>query len=184
MSWDSFEQELRASLCSSLYPGSQLVIGRGGLNPRIVFVGEAPGAEEDRLGVPFVGRSGKLLDEWIEYLELSDKEYYITNVVKCRPPENRNPTREEIAACEPFLHRQLELLNPEFIVCVGRFAMNVFFPKKKAILKESGHLVQNKYYIVPHPSYFLRRGGTGWEEYLAELRRVLGGKSSAQTSLT
>ncbi len=182
MTWESFEERLRTSACASLYPGSRLVIGRGGRSPRVVFVGEAPGAEEDRLGLPFVGRSGKLLDEWIAYLGLSKDAYYITNIVKCRPPENRDPTKEEVAACEPFLHEQLDLLKPEYVVCVGRFAMNVFFPKKKSILKESGRLFGTRY-IVPHPSYFLRRGGTGWEEYLNELRVVLGGKGSPQKTL-
>ncbi len=180
MSWESFEQDLKQSSCAGLYSGSNLVIGRGGKSPRVVFVGEAPGAKEDELGLPFVGRSGTLLDSWIEYLGLSEDEYYITNVVKCRPPENRDPTKDEVALCEPFLHRQLELLNPEYVVCVGRFAMKVFFPKKKSILKESGRLL-GKYYIVPHPSYFLRRGGTGWEEYLNVLRIAL--HSSSQEKL-
>lgn len=183
MSWEDFEEKLKESACAKLYPGSNLVIGRGGENPRVVFVGEAPGAEEDRLRLPFVGRSGKLLDEWIDYLGLGTEECYITNVVKCRPPENRDPTKEEVAACEPFLHEQLKLLEPEVVVCVGRFAMNVFFPKKKGILKESGKLVDKQYYIIPHPSYFLRRGGTGWEEYLNELRLLLGGKQPAQKTL-
>ena len=182
MSWESFEERLRSSSCATLYPGSRLVIGRGSLTPRVVFVGEAPGAEEDRLGLPFVGRSGKLLDEWIAYLELSEDDYYITNVVKCRPPENRDPTKQEVAVCRPFLHEQLELLNPEYVVCVGRFAMNVFFPKKNGILKQSGQFF-NQYYIVPHPSYFLRRGGTGWEEYLNALRMALTRKASGQKPL-
>ncbi len=172
MEWEELSQQICDSECGQLFPGTTTVIGRGSLNPKVAFIGEAPGAEEDKQGLPFVGRSGKLLDEWIAYLGLSD-EYYITNVVKNRPPNNRNPTTEEIAVCRPWLAKQLEVLNPEIVVCVGRFAMNYFFPKKKAILTESGTLIDERYYIVPHPSYFLRRGGTGWQPYLEELRKHL-----------
>lgn len=170
--WESFERELVASEAAKLY-GTNLVIGRGSKTPRIVFIGEAPGAEEDRLKLPFVGRSGHMLDEWIKYLGLSSDDYYITNIVKNRPPENRDPTPEEIALCTPWLHRQLDLLKPQYIICVGRFAMGVFFPKKKSILAESSKIIDDKYYIVPHPSYFLRNGGKGWEKYLENLRGAL-----------
>ena len=176
--WDKLVQEIRSSPCGQMFPGTTCVVGRGSLSPRVVFVGEAPGAEEDRQSVPFVGRSGQLLDEWISYLGLGEDDVYILNVLKCRPPSNRDPSKEEVAVCEPYLQKQLEFLDPEFVVAVGRFAMNYFFPKKKAVTKVSGELLDGKYYITPHPSYFVRRGGKGWEEYLVALREVLSGSTS------
>lgn len=184
MDWEEFEEKVASSECAAVYPGSNLVIGRGSKNPRIVFVGEAPGAEEDRLQKPFVGRSGKLLDEWIAWLGLDEDDYYICNVMKTRPPENRDPTKEEIALCSPLLKQQLDLLGPDVIIAVGRFAMNYFFPKYKSILKESGRIVNGKFFIVPHPSYFLRRGGTGWEEYLEGLRAFLSGEGPKESQTT
>ena len=169
--WEQFLKELTASECAKLY-GTNLVVGRGSLTPRIVFVGEAPGAEEDAQKVPFVGRSGRLLDEWMKYCNVGDN-YYITNVVKTRPPNNRDPTPDEVAVCAPLLQKQLAVLQPQVIVAVGRFAMNFFYPKKKSILAESGKLHDGKVYIVPHPSYFLRKGGTGWEPYLKNLKAHL-----------
>lgn len=169
--WNEFVRDLKQSSCAKLY-GTNVVIGRGSLSPRLVFIGEAPGAEEDRLKQPFVGPSGKILDRWIEYLGLTD-DYYVTNVVKTRPPANRDPTPDEVTLCTPWLKKQLDLLDPQVIVCVGRFAMNFFYPKKKSILAESGKLHDGKYYIVPHPSYFLRRGGSGWEPYLEQLKELL-----------
>ena len=171
--WEQLVKEIQQSPCGHMFGEATCVIGRGSLSPRVVFVGEAPGAEEDEQGVPFVGRSGQLLDEWIDYLGLGEDDFYILNVIKCRPPNNRDPTKEEVAVCEPYLKKQLEFLDPDVVVAVGRFAMNYFYPKKKAITKVSGELLDNKYYITPHPSYFVRRGGKGWEEYLAGLKRVL-----------
>lgn len=176
-SWDAFVSELSTSACATVYPGSKLVVGRGSQTPRVVFVGEAPGAEEDRLQKPFVGRSGQMLDKWIDACGLQETEYYICNVMKTRPPNNRNPTREEVAFCAPWLHKQLTLLQPTIIVAVGSFAMKHFLPTEKAILAASGkvHAVpgQPPVFVMPHPSYFLRRGGKGWEPYVSELRKLL-----------
>ena len=175
--WEVLVNEIKSSPCGKMFADTTCVVGRGSLSPRVVFVGEAPGAEEDKQGVPFVGRSGQLLDEWIAYLGL-EGDFYILNVLKCRPPNNRDPTKKEVALCKPYLKKQLDFLNPVFVVAVGRFAMNYFYPKKKAITKESGKLIDGKYFITPHPSYFLRRGGSGWEEYLAPLKEVLKGDKS------
>lgn len=175
--WDRFLKELQASACAGLYPGSNLVIGRGSMSPRVVFVGEAPGAEEDRLQKPFVGRSGQMLDAWIAACGLRADEFYICNVMKTRPPENRDPTPDEVAVCSPLLHQQLALLRPRVVVAVGRFAMRFFLPKEKSILKASGkvHEVADgpPVFVIPHPSYFIRRGGKGWEPYVGELRKSL-----------
>jgi DNA polymerase len=175
--WESFLAELEESACAGLYPGSNLVVGRGSLTPRVVFVGEAPGGEEDRLRTPFVGRSGQVLDLWIAACGLKHDEFYICNVMKTRPPENRDPTPDEVATCSPLLHRQLALLKPRVVVAVGRFAMNFFLPHEKSILKASGRVHeragQPPVFVIPHPSYFLRNGGKGWEPYIEELRKFL-----------
>ena len=182
--WDAFLREVQTSECAKLYPGSNLVVGRGALSPRVVFVGEAPGAEEDRLKTPFVGRSGQMLNLWIEACGLKANEVYICNVMKTRPPENRDPTREEVTACSPLLHKQLALLKPVAVVAVGRFAMNFFLPKEKSILKASGnvHTVpgQPPVFVIPHPSYFIRRGSKGWEPYVKELRKFLSNPAPAR----
>jgi DNA polymerase len=175
--WSDFLEELKTSRCAALYPGSNLVVGRGSTKPRIVFIGEAPGAEEDRLKMPFVGRSGQMLDSWIAACNLKADDFYICNVMKTRPPENRDPTPDEVDACSPLLHKQLNLLRPVLIVAVGRFAMNFFLPNEKSILKASGRLHEAlgwpPVFVIPHPSYFLRNGGKGWEPYVEELRKIL-----------
>jgi uracil-DNA glycosylase family 4 len=107
------------------------VMGVGNLNSQIVFIGEAPGAKEDLEGLPFVGRSGKLLDELLESINLNRQEIYITNIVKFRPPENRDPTSAEKLACTPFLTRELNLIQPKLVCSLGRHAMNFFNPTAK-----------------------------------------------------
>jgi len=104
------------------------VPGEGNPNAEVVFIGEAPGEEEDKQGRPFVGRAGKLLTKLIhEILELDRKDVYITNILKCRPPNNRDPKEEEIKACFPFLVEQLNVIQPRIIVCLGRFAAKTVF---------------------------------------------------------
>ncbi len=174
MEYDDFITELKKSPCARLYANSNLVLGRGNhKSPLIAFIGEAPGAREDELRKPFVGRSGQLLDEWIRFLGITKDDFYITNVVKSRPPNNRDPTKEEVSVCAPYLRRELKIVSPKVIVAVGRFAMRFLMPNKKSIIKESGKLHPPNFYVIPHPSYFLRRGGTGWEEYLVTLREHL-----------
>jgi len=106
-----------------LYAGRrQVVFGEGNPDAGVMFIGEAPGAEEDRQGVPFVGASGQLLSRMIEKIQLRREDVYIANVIKCRPPENRDPEPEEIACCEPYLKRQIEIVAPTVICTLGRFA--------------------------------------------------------------
>lgn len=166
--------EFADSDCARVYPEAKsIVFGRGSASPRVVFVGEAPGREEDEQGLPFVGRSGKLLDVWFDYLGLTEDEYYVTSVMKTRPPDNRNPTAAEVKRCAAWLDRQLAILQPELVVCLGRFAMRHFFPKLTAVLPNTKRVIDGTYVILPHPSYFVRRGSNGWEEYLEPLKRVL-----------
>lgn len=142
-----------------------VVFGRGDENPDIVFVGEAPGADEDRLGFPFVGRAGKLLDRWIDELKINKYNFYIMNALKCRPPENRDPLPEEKTNCRNFFVKQLETLNPKIICALGRhgFGNLVEFDLKTPFGKARNtvHYYNNNGKEVPviatyHPAYVLR----------------------------
>ena len=137
-----------------------LVFGVGNPSARLVFVGEGPGADEDVQGEPFVGRAGQLLTEIItKGMGLRREDVYICNVVKCRPPGNRNPEPDEVAACEPFLHRQIELVAPEVIVALGKFAVQCLLQSKTPISQLRGHWATYRgVRLMPtfHPAYLLR----------------------------
>ena len=134
------EREVRAcTLCSLANGRTQAVPGEGALNALVMFVGEGPGFEEDRQGRPFVGRSGRLLTESLKKIGVERTDVYITNVVKCRPPNNRDPLPDEVAACAPYLDRQIALVNPRIIVTLGRISMNRWFPNG-AITKIHGQV--------------------------------------------
>ncbi|WP_297509284.1 type-4 uracil-DNA glycosylase [Thermococcus sp.] len=105
------------------------VPGAGSYDAKVMFVGEAPGYWEDQKGLPFVGRAGKVLDELLEGIGLTREEVYITNIVKCRPPNNRDPTEEEIRACSPYLDRQIDIIRPKVIVPLGRHSMRYILEK-------------------------------------------------------
>ena len=165
-----------------------VVFGRGDENPDIVFVGEAPGADEDRLGFPFVGRAGKLLDKWIEELKINKYNFYIMNALKCRPPENRDPLPEEKINCRNFFVRQLEILNPKIICALGRhgFGNLIEFDLKTPFGKARNkiHYYKNKDKNVPviatyHPAYILRNQKeeakviSDFEFMLKELNNIL-----------
>lgn len=127
---------------------------REGKNCDVLFIGEGPGAEEDKEGSPFIGRSGKLLQKTL--IEYGISNYAITNTVKCRPPSNRNPTDEEIAKCSSWLDKELKLFKPKVIVPLGSIAMQRITDINCGILKASGKLHNDKYFPIPHPSYYLR----------------------------
>src|SRR3989338_5700140 len=138
-----------------------LVFGEGDPDCQILFIGEAPGMNEDREKRPFVGRAGQLLRKHIRALGWKEEEVYITNIVKRRPPENRDPSPEEIESYKPYLARQIEILRPKIIVPLGRFSMNYFLPLAK-IMRDQGKLFKaDNYFILPmlHPAAALR--GTG-----------------------
>ena len=140
---------------------SNLVFGEGSPDCDVLFIGEAPGFNEDREGRPFVGRAGQLLRKCIRDLGWQEKDVYITNIVKRRPPENRDPNGEEIESYKPYLARQIDIISPKIIVPLGRFAMNYFLPMAK-ITRDQGKLFSaEKYFIFPmlHPAAALR--GTG-----------------------
>lgn len=110
----------RCGLCETRH---SVVFGQGAVHAEVMLVGEGPGANEDEQGLPFVGKSGQLLDHYLEAVDLSrDKNVYIANIVKCRPPQNRDPLPEESAACMPWLRQQFQLIRPKIVVCLGRVA--------------------------------------------------------------
>lgn len=136
------------------------VPGEGSLHPRILFVGEGPGETEDRFGRPFIGKAGQLLDKIIEKMGLSRESVFIGNVVKCRPPNNREPSSEEAAACLPYLDRQISILAPRVIVCLGRVAANHLLHNDETIGRLRGKRFE--YLGIPlfatyHPSYILHK---------------------------
>jgi DNA polymerase len=137
---------------------SNLVFGEGNPDCKVMFIGEAPGLNEDRLRRPFVGRGGQLLNEMIRIIGWNREDVYITNIVKRRPPENRDPLPEEIEAYKPYLMRQIAVINPKIIVTLGRFAMNYFLPDAK-IMRDHGRVFAvGDYLVVPilHPAAALR----------------------------
>ncbi|HPT08600.1 MAG TPA: uracil-DNA glycosylase [bacterium] len=140
---------------------TNLVFGEGSAQAEILFIGEAPGLKEDMLKRPFVGRSGQLLTKMIEEIGLARSDVYITNIVKRRPPENRDPLPEEIEVYKPYLQKQIDIIKPKIIVTLGRFSMNFFIPTAK-ITRDQGKVFKiNNYLIVPmfHPAAGLRSTG-------------------------
>ena len=144
--------------CELARERTQTVPGSGPIPCDLMLIGEAPGKNEDEQGLPFVGRSGALLDQLLADIKLTRDDVYITNVVKCRPPENRDPTPTEVATCGDFLSRQIELVNPRVIVTLGKFAMARWF-SGMTISKLRGQAIsESGRWIMPvfHPAYVLR----------------------------
>ena len=138
---------------------TQIVFGVGNPNADLMFVGEAPGADEDVQGVPFVGRAGQLLTKIIEAIGLTRDDVYIANVIKCRPPQNRNPEPDEVASCEPFLFRQIDAIKPRVIVALGKFAGQTLLGTDAPISRIRGRLFDYRgAKLIPtfHPAYLLR----------------------------
>jgi len=138
---------------------TQTVFGVGSADARIMFIGEAPGADEDRQGEPFVGRAGQLLNKIIEACTLKREDIYICNILRCRPPGNRNPLPQEAANCREFLDAQIKVVNPEYIVCWGTIAAQNLLNEKRTIgrLRGSFHQYDDaKVLCTYHPSYLLR----------------------------
>ena len=140
----------------------QIVFGVGSPTAELMFVGEAPGADEDVKGIPFVGRAGQLLTKMIEAMGYRRDDVYIANVIKCRPPENRNPDPDEVETCEPFLFRQIAAIQPKVIVALGSFAAKTLLRTQSPISRLRGRVYEyHGAKLVPtfHPSYLLRSPG-------------------------
>jgi DNA polymerase len=159
----------------------QVVFGVGNPNADLMFVGEAPGADEDIQGEPFVGRAGQLLTKIIEAINLNREDVYIANVIKCRPPQNRNPEPDEVEQCEPFLFRQIETIKPKVIVALGKFAAQSLLKTTEPITRIRGR--EYKYrdaILMPtyHPAYLLRNPSSKrevWED-MKRVRAILSGE--------
>ena len=146
-------------LCPLGITRQNLVFGDGNPQAKIVFVGEAPGADEDQQGLPFVGKAGQLLTKIIEAMGIKRKDVYICNILKCRPPENRNPLPDEISFCEPFLKKQLQAISPKVICALGTFAAHTLLKTDVSISSLRGCFhTYNGIKLMPtyHPAYLLR----------------------------
>jgi uracil-DNA glycosylase len=149
---------------------TQVVFGVGNPEADLMFVGEAPGGDEDLQGVPFVGRAGQLLTKIIEAIALTREQVYIANVIKCRPPQNRNPEPDEVDTCEPFLFAQVDVIRPRVIVALGTFAARALLRSTEPISKLRGRVFDYRgSQLIPtfHPAYLLRNPSSKrevWED--------------------
>jgi uracil-DNA glycosylase family 4 len=156
----------------------QIVFGVGNPAADLMFVGEAPGGDEDIQGIPFVGRAGQLLTKIIEAIGLKRDEVYIANVIKCRPPQNRNPEQDEVETCEPFLFRQIDIIKPKVIVALGTFAARTLLRTSDPISRLRGRVYDYRgAKLIPtfHPAYLLRNPSSKrdvWED-MKQARRLL-----------
>ncbi len=176
----------RFESCALRFTAKNLVFADGNPQARVMFVGEAPGADEDRVGKPFMGRSGQLLDKMMAAIGLDRTSAYIGNIVPWRPPGNRNPTPQEVAVCRPFVERQIELVDPEVIVCLGAPATQTLTGTKDGILRTRGRLFpyklptrEAKLLATLHPAFLLRQPvqkRLAWRDFRA-LRGLLDGKA-------
>lgn len=159
--WDQLKKACtNCTQCDLSKTRTNVVFGMGNPHAEVLFVGEGPGANEDEQGKPFVGRSGKLLDTFLEEVNLSrEKNIFIANIVKCRPPQNRDPSPAEREACMPWLREQFKIIRPKIIVCLGRVASQVMIRPDFAIMKEHGQWIEKNgvYFIgMLHPAAILR----------------------------
>ena len=148
----------------------QIVFGVGNPDADLMFVGEAPGADEDEQGIPFIGKAGQLLTKIIEAIDLKRDDVYIANIIKCRPPQNRNPEPDEVATCEPFLFRQISVIKPKVIVALGKYAAQTLLRSETPISRLRGQVFDYRgAKLVPtfHPAYLLRNPSSKrevWED--------------------
>ena len=158
--WEELEESIiNCNKCKLCKTRQNIVFGVGNKNPKIMFIGEGPGADEDRLGEPFVGRAGKLMDMAFETVGIKREEVYIANVVKCRPPANRNPEEDEAFACLNYLRNQVMLVKPKIIVLLGSVALKNILGKEYGITSSRGKVIEKKgitYIPTWHPAALLR----------------------------
>lgn len=164
--------------CELRVTATQAVFGNGNANAQVVFIGEAPGKSEDEKGIPFVGAAGKFLDEMLEDIGMKREDIYITNIVKYRPPNNRDPLPEEKESCNEWLYQELNIINPKLIVFLGRHSMNDFFPDLKIsdahgklIIKKFKHIPVSHFLPLYHPAAALYNGGMR-ETLIKDFRKI------------
>ena len=174
-SWEILRSECEnCKACELHTTRTNCVFGTGNVNADLLFVGEAPGDNEDKTGIPFVGRAGQLLDQYLYAVDIPRDSVYIANILKCRPPKNRDPLPAEEDACMDFLRRQVKLIRPKIIVCLGRIAaMRLIRPDYK-ITKEHGEWVQKGNFLITavyHPALLLRDPRRK-EEMLVDMKKI------------
>jgi uracil-DNA glycosylase family 4 len=179
--WDTLETTaLNCLACDLCKTRTNVVFGVGNRQTDLLFVGEAPGANEDQQGEPFVGRAGQLLNNMLAAISLRREDIYIANVIKCRPPNNRDPKPEEVRQCTPYLKRQIELLQPKLIVALGRVAAHFLLGSTESManLRNRNFTYQNIPLLVTfHPAYLLRsptEKAKAWQD-LQKIQRLLAG---------
>jgi len=156
---DLYKEMAGCRLCEIAKTRTKVVPGEGSENAEILFIGEAPGYHEDQMGRPFVGPAGQLLDKLLASIDLKRHQVHIVNVIKCRPPNNREPSQTEIENCRPWLDKQIEILNPKMIVTLGRYSMARFFPNKSISKIHGTGLKMNGiiYFAMYHPAAALHQ---------------------------
>ena len=174
--WEELEESIKGcQKCKLCKTRQNIVFGTGNKNAKLMFIGEGPGADEDRLGEPFVGRAGKLMNLAFEALGIDRKEVYIANVVKCRPPSNRNPEDDEATACLNYLRNQVILVQPEVIVLLGSVALKNILSKEYGITASRGKWLEKKgikYMPTWHPAALLR-DETKKIDFIKDLQKVV-----------
>jgi len=172
------DRMLKCSNCALRKTCKQVVPGEGPADAEIMFIGEGPGQKEDELGRPFVGAAGKFLEEMLSLINLKREDVYIANVVKCRPPQNRDPLPEEAAACWPWLLEQIKIIQPKLIVTLGRHSMERFLPGQKisqvhgkAMRREVEGIGKQVFYTLYHPAAALYNGSMR-EVLIKDFKRI------------
>ena len=171
---DLYEQSKICTKCRLAETRNNFVFGEGNHEAQIVVIGEAPGAEEDAQGRPFVGRSGKLLDKILEAIGFSREDVFICNIIKCRPPENRNPNIDEIECCMPWLKTQLQLIKPKILLLLGRVAANTVLENKQSMGNLRGRILRWNgldVIVTDHPAALLRN--PNWKRHCWEDVKML-----------
>lgn len=186
LDWQALKERVMACRSCGLHETrTNPVFGVGSENARVMFIGEAPGADEDMQGEPFVGRAGKLLDEMLFAIGLKREQVFIANILKCRPPNNRDPHLDEVVCCEPYLRRQIDLIKPELIVALGRIAAHNLLKTDISLGRLRGELRTCPVIDVPvlvtyHPAYLLRsplEKRKAWVDFQAVIEIIQGKKS-------
>ena len=175
MTWEILESTCAAcQKCALGATRTKSVFGTGSREADLLFVGEAPGEQEDLTGTPFVGRAGQLLNKFLDAVNIPREDVYIANILKCRPPQNRDPLPAEEAACIDYLREQVKLLKPRVIVCLGRISAMKLIKPDFAITKEHGQWFEKNGYLmtaVYHPAYLLRDPRKK-EDMLEDMKRI------------
>jgi len=184
--YDELLQEIQGcSRCHLAAGRLNTVPGEGSLQADVMLVGEGPGADEDASGRPFVGKAGQLLDRMLEFVKIDRSAVYIANVIKCRPPGNRNPLSEEVEACLPFLRRQVQIIKPKLIVCMGSVAAKAVMDPEAMISKIRGEFVEKKgllFFATYHPAALLRNDDLKWDSWrdFKKIKAYMDGETGAE----